>query len=143
MLLQLVLVLGNANTATTATKLATARKITLTGAVSGSTNFDGSTNISISTAQANIAVLSGTLTVQNHYASATTNYPEGFTSNNCIPISISLQSGNSTPYYFTEYLNKILGSVELNSNSIKISWGNPYTFANVTYKYKVVLMKIS
>jgi hypothetical protein len=45
-------VTGNAGTAT---KLATARSIALTGGVTGSANFDGSSNVSISTALANVA----------------------------------------------------------------------------------------
>ena len=40
---------GNANTATTATKLQTARTISLTGNASGSTTFDGSGNANINT----------------------------------------------------------------------------------------------
>lgn len=64
-LLVLILVLGNAATATksnsctgnsaTASKLATARNIKLQGAVSGNTNFDGSTNIVINTSLYNQA----------------------------------------------------------------------------------------
>ena len=52
---------GNAGTAT---KLATARNIAIAGAVSGSANFDGSANISISTTLANIdasKITTGTL----------------------------------------------------------------------------------
>lgn len=52
---------GNAGTAT---KLATPREIAIAGAVSGSANFDGSANISISTTLANInasKITSGTL----------------------------------------------------------------------------------
>ena len=40
---------GNADTATTAAKLATARTISLTGNASGSANFDGSGNVTINT----------------------------------------------------------------------------------------------
>ena len=46
--------------AATATKLATARTISLTGSVTGSASFDGSTNITISTSTLNADMLDGT-----------------------------------------------------------------------------------
>lgn len=49
--------LSAAGTADTATKLATARTIALTGAVAGTTTFDGSANVSITTTSTTLAPL--------------------------------------------------------------------------------------
>jgi len=93
---------GNAGTAT---KLATARKIALTGAVSGNANFDGSGNINITTTQANIAVLTGTITTpdaNSDTVSATTtfSYPSGFNANNCVIIGLMSHNNASTGSVF-------------------------------------------
>ena len=63
----------------TATKLKNVRNINIKGAVSGTTNFDGSKNIEINTIFSGISVLTGnfTMTAQNDY-SKDINYPEGF-----------------------------------------------------------------
>ncbi len=54
---------GNADgNAATATKLQTARTISLSGDVSGSVSFDGSANAAISTALSNTGVAAGTYT---------------------------------------------------------------------------------
>lgn len=55
-------------TAANATKLATARTITISGDVSGSASFDGSQNITISTTQQNDSVDLGTHTTGNYVA---------------------------------------------------------------------------
>lgn len=59
----------------TATKLQNARNIKLQGAVSGNANFDGSTNITINTEQANIAVLTGNITISNGEGTTNVAYP--------------------------------------------------------------------
>lgn len=51
---------GNAQTASSAAKLTTPRSISLVGQVTGSGNFDGSSNLSISTSLANTGVTAGT-----------------------------------------------------------------------------------
>lgn len=93
---------GTGNTtgnASTATKLQTARNIKIQGAVSGNANFDGSTNIIITTTQANIATITGTITTPATNsdvisATITLNYPSGYNKNNCV--IMSLMSSNST-----------------------------------------------
>lgn len=90
----------------TASKLATARTITISGAVSGSTTFDGSGNKTITTTQSNIAVLSGTVTVAGttqdggsyHYGTGTKtlSYPSGFNADNCVVLTIETSVNNST-----------------------------------------------
>ena len=64
--------------AATATKLATARTITLGGDLSGSATFDGSANITITASVLNVAVLSGTIA-----HGGTIPLPSGFTEAQC------------------------------------------------------------
>lgn len=77
----------------TATKLQTARTITLSGAVKGSASFNGSGNITITTTQANIAVIAGTIPQADK--KITLNYPTGFSKENCCVISIMFYGKNS------------------------------------------------
>lgn len=60
---------------TTASKFATEKNIELRGAVSGNANFDGSTNVIINTTQANIAVLTGNITISNGEGTTNVAYP--------------------------------------------------------------------
>ncbi len=76
-------VLGNS---ATATKLQNARNITLSGAVSGNANFDGSENITITTTQGNITVLTGIVNGNG----LEIDYPTDFTKDNCVCISVML-----------------------------------------------------
>ena len=146
----LVLMLGTAN------KLKSARQIALTGAVSGSTNFDGSGNVTITTKQANIAVITGSTTTTSDSLTATTkvNYPNGYNVNNCVVISImGGRTVGGIDYPWTTSLGKdsssyLLGCAELgvslDSDGItvrrsKISNSEPVS----TKKFKLVLMKVS
>lgn len=86
----MLVVLGNS---ATATKLNKPRNITLNGAVSGNANFDGSGNVTITTTQANIAVVTSSLTTPDTTSSSTQGvvdipYPAGFNKNNCVIISL-------------------------------------------------------
>lgn len=160
---------GNSNTATsagkctgnsaTATKLQTARNIKLQGAVSGNANFDGSSNITITTTQANIAILTGTVNGDN----LELDYPAGFTKDNCICISAMLQNPNnvsgtwglctggifnSSSYVTGSMPSKILLSTKINIQLriVNIIDGEGQTvYANSTtanFNYKIVLMKV-
>lgn len=86
----------------TATKLQTARNIKLQGAVSGNVDFDGSGNVIINTAQTNISVLTGdmTLIAASDGDSKTTTkdltLPNGFTKDNCMVISQGIKLTAST-----------------------------------------------
>ena len=101
-------VAGNSDTAS---KLATARNIALTGAVSGNANFDGSGNISISTTNTNIAILNEIVTPAEtsviHFA-----YPSGYTQNNCFVLSAMVSN-------------------ELTTNKIP-TWGNTFDVAGLS-----------
>lgn len=77
----------------TATRLQNARTISLSGAVSGSTSFNGSGNVTITTKQANIAILTATVTTpaagnESLNVSTTIAYPSGFNANNSAIISL-------------------------------------------------------
>lgn len=84
---------GSANSATTASRLANSRQIKLTGAVSGSANFDGSANISIST------TLSGTAEAYNfsnkHTGSYLGFFNGGVTTKKSVPAITSPSSASA------------------------------------------------
>lgn len=147
----------------TATKLKTARNISLTGAVSGNVNFDGSKNVSINTTQSNIAVLTGSVSVKKsndpgntfEQTQKTLNYPDGFTKDNSVIISYGASRDPANKGY--SFFN---GSAIVGSNSYGWSTGQfPNDFSlrpndilmnfysgfnqDVTVYYKLVLMKIS
>ena len=167
--------LGNSATATsaskctgnsaTATKLATARTISVSGAVSGSAKFDGSANVSIVTKQANIAVVSGTMTLEANPQSdfekglqqqtlKKINFPSGFNKDNCICIAFGMKidanknysygtSGSISNQAVTGAYNKhvVLGaSDDVTKISVQV-WQSATT--KKTVYYKIVLMKIS
>lgn len=101
-------VTGNSDTAS---KLATARKIALTGAVSGNVNFDGSGNVSIATTQANIAVFTQTIDPTSTGV-ISFNYPTGFNQNNSMVLSATVAN-------------------QLSENGIPV-WGNSYDIAGLS-----------
>ena len=159
----LLLILGST------TKLKNARTISLTGDVTGSTSFDGSKNVSINTNLANVAVLSGSVTLQANtsenletdsctFTEKTISYPSGFNKDNCTVISAAITGSGKLMYGFG-WTNKI-DSMDLyngimpvqvilygttsnsNSNKIKARFGN-YTTSQRSVDYKIVLMKTS
>lgn len=158
----LVLMLGTAN------KLKSARQIALTGAVSGSTNFDGSGNVSITTKQANIAVITGQMTVNANSASGiqnntvgltntSINYPQGYTWKNCVVIATGLinqlyesdkgyaygDTFSSNTFTQGQLSGAVTRSVDLQPEKILLTIGNFNNNTSYVYKYKIVLMKIS
>ena len=151
----------------TADKLKNARQIALTGAVSGSVNFDGSGNVSITTKQANIAFLTGELnaaandsTGLDNNTSKLTNkaisYPTGFNKDNSVVISCGAvnkiyegakgyafgDTSSSNLFSQSQLSGAVTRSVDLQPNQILLTLGN-YSTTAVTYKYKIVLMKIA
>lgn len=137
----------------TANKLKTARQIALTGAVSGSANFDGSGNVSITTKQANISVLTGNFSLNSSTGyTADINYPDGYNKNNCVVIAFGLvtqNDSNAKGYNFGgtyadsgDLLNNALSrDVSLRNSQIRIRVKSPGSSGN--YTYKIVLMKVS
>lgn len=144
----------------TTTKLKTARNIKLQGAVSGSANFDGSANITITTTQSNIKIVSGSATLTantNEYATdnrctmtnISIDYPDGFSSSNCRVLSTAIKMG-AQPYYtygWTNYLSSVEmlkgvlpNNVALQESKIMLSIGNLST--NTTnIQYEIILLK--
>ncbi len=135
-----------------ATKLQTKRNIKLQGAVSGNADFDGSGNVVIETAQANIAVITGSFSIEASTAKKvkTISYPNGFTSNNCTVISFGTYYHSSKGYSFGHHSNDSIGlllatndrDITLCSDGIEL-WYNNIVTDSVTIYYQVVLLKIS
>lgn len=149
LLVILVLMLGSA------TKLQTARNIALTGDVTGSTNFDGSGNVTITTDLTNVAVLTGIAT----NGDAEIDYPVGFNASNCVVISHMLQrSGSANGYYagstletsngttgaLPNYVTLASSKIYLHIRQIFITSNSQIIAGDVNYDiyYKIVLMKI-
>lgn len=148
----------------TATKLQTARNIKLQGAVNGNANFDGSGNVTITTTQGNIAVITGSMTLeansQQNFESGVKkqtlkdiDFPEGFNKDNCVCIAFGIKrfteknynygTGDSAPYNATTGAydrNIVLGSSTDNSK-INLSIWQLMTSSTTIY-YKIVLLKI-
>lgn len=139
----------------TTTKWGTSRAISLSGAVSGSANVDGSGNVTISTTQANIAVISTNITTPAASSSSlegnvNVNYPSGYNKGNCVVLSI-MSGGTSNSSWNTPGAtgrSNEIGSYGLkvsltDSNiSIKLVKTNDAE-ASRTVNIKLVLMKVS
>ena len=145
LLLLQVLVNVHGNSAT-ATKLQTARTISLSGDVTGSASFNGSANVTITTNLANVAVATGTVKVyssDNTSGQGNINYPAGYTMDNCVPISVGIYH-NTDPRW--DYFNRLKNNltVSLYSSTISVSFDavSTETIATGTYSVKVILMKI-
>lgn len=147
----------------TATRLQNARTISLSGAVSGSASFNGSGNVTITTTQANIAVLTGTLVHDGVTQDTDISYPSGFNNTNSVVISSEGQYGRN--YVNHSYgstfdsVSYVRGGVQLNvsllsnkiiiraSNVMLTETGDGLTGINraitVDMKYRIVLLKIN
>lgn len=157
---------GNAQTASEAEVLTNPRKISLTGAVSGNATFDGSSNVTIATVQANIATLTGNLPSDGTTLEVTINYPSGFNKDNSVVISqaairnpntISSIYGFGTTFDSTSYVRGGPSfQVDLNSSNIRIRAKNimitqgdssltgvaqPLA-AGTNFGYRIVLLKV-
>lgn len=129
----------------TATKLKTAKKIEISGAVSGNVNFDGSGNVNIVTTQANIAIITGEIELSNGSGVLTVNTPEGFTSDNSMIISTAINF-TGTQYSYGEYgiMNVNPKYKTSNNISVDVTLGNGQTSGPTGKKtIKILLMKIS
>ncbi len=124
-----------------ADKLSNARKITLSGAVSGNADFDGSKNVIINTNLSNIAVLTGKISLSNGSGNVQINYPSGFNMNNCVPISYGCVYNSGGWWGFGYVQSAISTGVRLSSSSLTFYADGGAISGN--QNYKVVLMKIS
>lgn len=136
----LVLVLVALGNSETATKLATAKKIEISGAVKGSSEFDGGNNINIITEQNNIAVIEAIITTpaqgeESTKGSISFNYPTGFNKNNCMVISLMSQNtGNDEQSYNTS------GSTGFSAEEVRCNHGLQASLRNneiIVEVYKV------
>lgn len=135
----------------TATKLQTARTISLSGAVKGSASFDGTKNVTINTSQDNIAILTGSITLPAYStpesnASTNINYPTGFNFSNSHILGLSFSNGsfksNSTNHQKPKLVDAqramFPGCVTLRENDIMLNIYNPIegltTASNVSYE---------
>lgn len=129
----------------TTSQWGTARTLALTGAVSGSISVDGSGNVTITTKQANIAILTGNITLSNGEGNTTVNYPSGFTISNCIVLAVSCarSASNNPTEYYTVSGTTVLGAY-LQSSNVKLQATSLAGIGpSATVKYQVVLMKVS
>lgn len=171
-----ILAHGNAATATkassctgnsaTASKLATARNIKLQGAVNGNANFDGSGNITITTKQTNIAIITGSVDItmtqggeQVYKGQKFINYPTGYNKDNCVVISAETQWATGKFFGYgsiTHYPGSMLsGIIEkgvtlrdtdilLNARYDGLNVGGEANITETrTQNFKIVLLKIS
>lgn len=174
-LVLLAAVLGNAATATklqtarsingtnfdgtgniTTTKWGTTRNIALTGAVTGNANVDGSGNVTITTTQANIAVITGNLDA-NGYAEIS--YPTGFSKDNSVVLFAGFH-GTSQVSSWAYGANFDSSSVVSGAIPCQMTFGDKIKvwLRNIqvaqdgsvavqaisrVYPYKIVLMKVS
>lgn len=133
-----VLILGST------TKLKNARTISLTGDVTGSASFDGSKNVSINTNLANIAVLTGNISLSNGSGQANVNYPNGFNSSNCVVIALGIDIyANGKFSFYGDAGNPVIYEARLTGSNVlvKVKALDSIGTSN-TKQYKLVLMKI-
>lgn len=142
----------------TATKLQTARSISLSGDVTGSVSFDGSKNVSMTTNLANVTSLSGTITLTASSSSGTSysqtnftlNYPSGYNKNNTIVLGFKckLQGVGTGNYIFGYTPDKMSTStvsgayprtIRLDDDSLSVSVYNLATSRKLDYV--IYLMK--
>ena len=139
---------GNITTA----KWGTARKITISGAVSGNANVDGSGDVTISVSQANMSILTGSFTAKANTAAKVKDiaYPTGFSKSNCVIIAYGRQWSTNTGYAFGHHSNDSAGMMYasndgnacLGPSNIEL-WYRNISQSDVTINYKLVLLKVS
>ena len=143
----------------TTSKWGNARTIGVSGAVSGNANVDGSGNVTITTTQANVAVLTGQITKSGTYeASKTISYPSGFTMNNTYVLSVLLKHPNrqdwrnGSVFESSNAFGELQSAIKLQQNDLTITIrnamidvsGSGTASVNIdsNYDYKILLMKI-
>lgn len=94
----------------------------------------------------NIAVLTGSITLESTGGSANVNYPTGFTKDNCIVLACGITYNSAGYRAFGTVQASVSTGARLNSSSITVGCypvqsdtGSP----TGTFNYKLVLMKIS
>lgn len=128
----------------TTNKWGTSRNIALSGAVSGNANVDGSGNVTITTTQANIKLLTGTINLTNGVGNVDINYPTGFTYSNCVPIVLGIEGvyTNTTSYNAVSGIRTFF-EARMQSNKISFRAATDDVGPTGDRTYRLVLMKIS
>ena len=127
--------------AATATKLQTARTIALSGDVTGSASFNGSKDVSIN-ANLNTTTITGKISLSKGSGSVSLNYPNGYNSNNCIPLAVGIDI-MATNYYSYYSVNTMQFEIRLASSNIAVNVdSSDGVGTSGTKNVKVVLMKI-
>lgn len=153
---------GTANITTV--KWGASRNIAISGAVQGNANMDGSGNMNIVTTQSNISVLTGSITgTGTSSLTKDISFPSGFNNTNCVVISAMFQNSltqnntwaTGTTNDSSSYVRgSLAGGVYINNSGVHIDLKNillldgsyptiPDFGTNVTFNYKIVLMKVS
>lgn len=115
----------------------------MSGAVKGSTNFDGSNNITITTTQDNITTISKSVTLSNGYGLAEFSYPSGFNQNNCIVIAVAVNGIYNSVWTFYSAGGLHILEVGLATNKITIECNSvDEVGSNKAVTLKAILMKI-
>lgn len=123
-------------------KWGTSRKITISGAVSGNANVDGSGDVTINVSQSNIAVLTGNVSISNGSGYTELNYPNGYTKDNCVAIASGLNMGNY--YEFNHVDGLMLVGTRLTATKVIFRVSSVQDISSSGTKgFKIVLMKIS
>ena len=160
---------GNINgNARSASKLESTRTISLTGDITGSTSFDGSSDVSIKTTancikKGDIAIISGTMTVDANpdenvqkdpmeakMTTITLNIPDGFGKDTCVPISIGFRRTDSRGYVYgwnnyPDSADSLTANMPhrlvVNDDNLSLVVGN-FGQNSGNIQYKIVLMKL-
>lgn len=112
----------------------------------GNTNKLGNKNASEYTTNDKFAVLTGTVNLTNGTGSTNLDYPEGFTQNNCVPISAGYVYTSNGWWGFGVVQSAIGTGVRMTSSKVifNVSLVNGVSSStNETRDFKIVLMKIS
>lgn len=128
----------------------------MSGAVKGSVSFDGSSNVTISTTQDNIAILTGNITVPAYSEpeannSIDINYPTGFNFTNSHVLGLSFSNSSFKSNASNHKVSKIVdaqrsmfsGYVTLREKDIMLNIYNAIEGLTTvsTAKYEIILYK--
>lgn len=145
----------------TTNKWGTSRNIALSGAVSGNANVDGSGNVTITTTQANIAIITGSINANTEQVDIS--FPNGYNKNNCVVLAVMTRRNDAASNigynigttmkpmdYTTGSTPFMVGfrddGIKLRVRMIYVTNGElPMVSDSFSWKldYKIVLMKIS
>lgn len=128
------------------------------GDITGNASFDGSENLEIDTELSNIAILTGTVTLEASEDSGNSykqtiwdiNYPEGFNKNNCTIISFGGKfASEGFTFGYTDIASSSVSSISgavpksasLTDSGIRVQAWN-IAGIEKDFSYQIVLMKI-